>query len=217
MNMRSRWALRCLGLLGVLAIAGTMASEASASSKTRKIRKQIRVFEAMTDQMLVDSPNWLVQSSEEARGSYIEGHGVVITFDASLVSASRWRGHKDHWWDWVWDDDERVIILESDSDSEEMDDSSKEWRDRMMKKQERLYTRGKVEITDTIMDFGDVLTFAKDDEWLEIEARLRRAEVFREKDIDRLTMKVKMADLRAYADGTIDEEALIKKIQVEES
>jgi hypothetical protein len=215
--MRSRWALRCLGLLGVLAIAGTMASEASASSKTRKIRKQIRVFEAMTDQMLVDSPNWLVQSSEEARGSYIEGHGVVITFDASLVSASRWRGHKDHWWDWVWDDDERVIILESDSDSEEMDDSSKEWRDRMMKKQERLYTRGKVEITDTIMDFGDVLTFAKDDEWLEIEARLRRAEVFREKDIDRLTMKVKMADLRAYADGTIDEEALIKKIQVEES
>ena len=83
MNMRSRWALRCLGLLGVLAIAGTMASEASASSKTRKIRKQIRVFEAMTDQMLVDSPNWLVQSSEEARGSYIEGQGVIVTFDVS--------------------------------------------------------------------------------------------------------------------------------------
>ena len=215
MSMRSRRALRWLGLLGALAMVGTLASEASASSDTRKIRKQIRVFEAMVDQMLVDSPNWLVQSSEEARGSYVEGHGVVITFDASLVGGSRWYGHKDHWWDWIWDDDERVVILKDEGEEAESD--SRKWRDRVMKKQERLYTRGKVEITDTILDFGDVLGFAKDDEWLEIEARLRRAEYFHEKDIDRLTMKVKMADVRAFADGKISEEDLIKKIQVEET
>jgi hypothetical protein len=196
-------------------VAG-LASEASASSKTRKIRKQIRVFEAMVDQMLVDSPNWLVQSSEEARGSYIEGQGVIVTFDVSLVGGGH--GGKHHWWDWAWDHDERVIIL--DSSGEEVTDAkddSKKWRDRHLKKQERLYGRGKVEITDTILDFGDVLAFAKDDEWLEIEARLRRAELFDEKSIDRLTMKVKMADLRAYADEKLSEEALIKKIQVEES
>jgi len=215
MSMRSRRALRWLGALAVLATIGMAASEATASSKTDKIRRQIRVLEAMVDQMLVESPNWLVQGRDEARGSYVEGHGVVITFDVSLVGGSHWHGHDDDWWDWIWDKDDRVIVLKDEKGDE--DDESKSWRERRMQSMERRYTRGKVEITDTILDYADVLTFAKDDEWLEIEARLRRSEYFRDKDIDRLTMKVKMSDVRSFAAEKMNEKDFVQKIQVEES
>ena len=49
-----------------------------------------------------------------------------------------------------------------------------------------------------------------------LEAEMRALDGF-QADIDRLTMKVKMADVRAYADGNLSEEDLIKKIQVEET
>jgi hypothetical protein len=210
-----RRAARWLGALGVLAMTGTLATEAAASPETQKIRKQIRVFEAMVDRMLVDSPNWLVQGDDEARGSYVEGHGVVLSFDASLVGASHGWDH-DEWWSWIWDEDDRVVVLKDD-EVEELKGRSERWRERILQRQERLYARGKTEIIDTILDFGDVLAFAKPEEWLEIDARLRRAEYFREKDIDRLTMKVKMADVRAWASEQISEEELVKRIQVEES
>ena len=219
MSNGNRRALRWLGALAVLTMIGMSASDASASSKTRKIRKQIRVFEAMVDRMLVESPNWLVRSSEEARGSYVDGHGVIISFDASLVG-KHWGSwdHDDDWWDWIWDKDDRVIVIEDESGrTEDIEGGSRRWRDRALKKQERLYTRGKVEITDTILDYGDVLAFAKDDDWLEIEAHLRKAEYFREQDWNTLTMRVKMRDVRAYADGRINEEDLINRIEVEES
>ena len=105
MTTRNRRAARCFGVLGVLAMIATSGSEASASPETRKIRSQIRVFEAMVDRMLVDSPNWLVQGQDESRGSYVEGHGVVVTFDASLVGGSHGWGH-DEWWEWIWDEDD---------------------------------------------------------------------------------------------------------------
>jgi hypothetical protein len=216
MTTRFRRAARWLGALGVLATTGTLVSEAAASPETQKIRRQIRVFEAMVDRMLVDSPNWLVQGDEESRGSYVEGHGVTVTFDASLVGGSHGWGHDDEWWEWIWDEDDRVVVLKSDG-TEDEEDWSARWRERIMAKQERLYTRGKTEIVDTILDFGDVLTFAKPEEWLEIDARLRRNAYFREKNIDRLTMKVKMADVRAFASEQLSEEEFVKRIQVEES
>ncbi|MBU1948581.1 MAG: hypothetical protein KJ927_07720, partial [Candidatus Eisenbacteria bacterium] len=76
-------------------------SPAMAGSK--KIDRQIRVFEKAMDVMLVDSPNWLVQNSEPTYGNYIENHGVVFSFRASLVS--RWYGNKS-FWRWFGDDED---------------------------------------------------------------------------------------------------------------
>jgi len=206
-------------------LVGLLAGDAAAGPRSKEAR-QIRLFEHIVDEMLVDSPNWLVQGRHEARGVYVQGDGAIFTFDASLVG-SGWGGwdggHK--WWNF-WDDDDhdRVIIIGKDrwDDDDEDDDGDRRSRrddyyDREMKRQERRYERGKAEIVEMIVDFGDVLSVLADDEFLQIEAFLERADYFYEKDLDQLSMRVKMSDVRAYADGKIDEKALVEKIETKES
>ncbi len=89
-------------------------------------------------------------------------------------------------------------------------------QERSLKKQERLYSRGKAEIVETLLDFGDALTVLKDDEWVTIEVYLDDADYFYEKELRRLTVKAKMADLRAYADESLSEKEAVKRVQVEE-
>src|SRR5262245_36749229 len=80
-------------LLAALALATMFASRAAAEDtpQERKIKKQIAVFERIVDQVLVDSPNFLVHGvGDNARGIYLPEVGVVVSFEASLL-------HKD--WD----------------------------------------------------------------------------------------------------------------------
>jgi hypothetical protein len=48
-------------------------------------------------------------------------------------------------------------------------------------------------------------------------AYLEDAELFYEKDLRTLAFTAKMSDVRAFADGSIDEETMVKRITVEES
>jgi hypothetical protein len=214
------------GLAVAGAVVGLLAGDAAAGPRSKESR-QIRLFETIVDEMLVESPNWLVQGRDDTRGTYVEGHGAIFTFDASLVNGDWGWGRHDKWWDW-WDDDEdRVIIIgrdrwDDDDDEAKDDDGDRrdrrdDWYDREMKRQERRYERGKSEIVEMIVDFGDVLTMLADTEYLEIEAFLERAEYFYEKDLDQLSMRVKMADVRAFADGKIDEKTLVQRIETKES
>jgi hypothetical protein len=186
------------------------------------MERQISVFERAIDGMLVDSPNWLVQGRHETRGIYVEGHGVIFTFDASLVNA-RWHDDDRWWWGW-WKNrgDDRVVIIDRDWDDEEDEDADRRsmrdrWRDREMKRQERYYTRGKTEVVEMLVDFGDLLSSIPDDEWIEVEAFLERAEYFYDKDISRLSVRVRAKDAREYGDGKIDEKTLVERIQTKES
>jgi hypothetical protein len=207
-------------------LVGLLTGDASAGPRSKESR-QIRLFEHIVDEMLVDSPNWLVQGRDETRGVYVEGHGAIFTFDASLVNSGWDGGHK--WWNW-WSDggDDRVIIVgkgrwdDEDDDEDEDDDRDRrsrrdDWYDREMKRQERRYDRGKAEVVEMLVDFGDVLTTLPDGEYLEIEAFLERADYFYEKDLDQLSVRVKMADVRAFADGKIDEKTLVQRIETKES
>jgi hypothetical protein len=221
-NRRIGRGLTALAMAGLL--VGLLTGDASAGPRSKESR-QIRLFEHIVDEMLVDSPNWLVQGRSETRGVYVEGHGAIFTFDASLVNAGWDSGHK--WWNWWSDhDDDRVIIVGKgrwdDEDDDEDDDSDRrsrrdDWYDREMKRQERRYERGKAEVVEMLVDFGDVLTTLPDGEYLEIEAFLERADYFYEKDLDQLSVRVKMADVRAFADGKIDEKTLVQRIETKES
>jgi hypothetical protein len=211
---------------GALALALTLGAAApAAADDDRKMDRQIELFERVLDDALVESPNWLVQSQREARGRYRAGQGATFRVDASLVG-SNWGGSK--WFGNWWDDDDRIIII-GDDDWDEDDDADrkssrekrvekkKKWLDRQLKRDERLYSRGKVEILETIADYGDVLSGVPAGESLVIEMDLERAELFEEKDLSTLTFSVKMSDVRAYADGQLDEKAFITRIQVSES
>lgn len=220
-----------LGVIALLAVA--MAAPAAAGDNDRKMNRQISVYERYVDEMLVDSPNFLVKGRENAVGVYVEDYGLVVAFETSLVSRDYDRHLGGKWWKRIFDhDDERIIILDDgdviigdddwdydldDEDLEEYKEERKSWRSRGLKRLERRYTRGKTEIIDVLIEEGTLLTFLADDDWLQISAKLEDSKFFRKSKLDRLRMRVKMADLRAYSDGDLDEKAIIEKIEVKES
>ncbi|MGQ0723115.1 MAG: hypothetical protein ACT4PE_16310 [Candidatus Eiseniibacteriota bacterium] len=218
---RSRLLAWTLAGIALLAMAG----DASADPTSRKLERQLGLFERVLDDMLVDSPNWLVQSHSETRGVYVDGHGVIFTFDASLTGSSWDFGHGGKWWNWWRDDDDgrRVIVI--DDDWEDEDDSDRadrrsersEWYERDMARQERRYTRGKTEVVEALVDFADLLTEIPDAEHVEIEAFLEDSPYFYDKDLRRLSVRAKMSDIRAFAAGSIDEKTLVERIQTKES
>lgn len=204
------------GLVLAGAALSLIAGDAEAGAKSKKMSRQIELFERIVDQMLVDSPNWLVQSREETRGTYVDGHGAVFTFDASLVGAGWGKGIEKKIWKML--GDEHVFLLgDEDEEEEELQEEKLKWREKDLKRQARRYERGKVEIVELLADFGDVLTTLGDGEWLEIEASLDDASYFEENELRRLTLKVKMSDVRAFADERIDEKAFVGKIQTQET
>ncbi|MBZ0268815.1 hypothetical protein K8I85_11715 [bacterium] len=220
--------MAAMGALGVLALAAT----ASAGPDSRKQDRQIDLFERIVDDMLVESPNWLVRDSHEARGRYRSGQGARFTFDARLVHRG-WSGGWDNHWGGKWwknilvkgDDD--VIVIDRD-DWEDMDDedlselrkesrdSRKKYRDRSLKRQERLYERGKAELIETLADFGDVLTTLPDGESVELVVYLGDAELFDERDLRELSVSAKMSDIRAFASGSIDDKKFTERVKVVE-
>ena len=178
---------------GILALAAALSSAALAEGSDRADR-QLRVFESAFNAMLVDSPNILVQSHEPATANYVSGHGLTVAFKTSLVSDH----DGDHWWRWGRDRSDR-------------------WRDDNLDRQAKLYDRGKDEIVETVVTFGEVLTALNDSDWIEITAKLRDATYFRENDLRRLSLRVKVSDLRAYYDGRIGETELANRMELKES
>lgn len=205
------------GLLATILFAGS-----ALANDDRKLDRQIDIFERVLDDMLVESPNWLVQGRHDARGRYRAGTGARFSFDASLVSRG-WRGGG-NWWKGFWHhDDDDVIVIDlddfadmDDDDWDEMRRSRRKYSDRAMKKQERLYKRGKTEMIEVMADFGDLLTKVPDNETLELVAYLDDASYFYDKDIRELSMKVRMSDVRAYSDGDLSEKEFVAKITVTE-
>ncbi len=208
-----------------LAVAATMVlawAGSAAAGPSDKIDRQVEVFERVLDDVYVESPNWLVQGQHETRGRYRSGEGARFRTDASLVGGTRWGGSK--WWKNSWWDDDRVIIIDKD-DWDEWDDEDKadrkervsKMRERHAKRDERLYGRGKAELIEAMMDFGDLLTAVPDNEYLTVEVDLERADYFDDNDMSGLTLKAKMSDLRAYTAGSIDEKTMVSRIQVSES
>ena len=191
-----------------------------------KIDRQMEVFERVLDDAFVQSPNWLVQGQHESRGRYRSGEGARFRIDAALVGGNH-RGSK--WWGNWWDDDDRVIVIHGDDvDDWDLDDDDpadraerkehlKKLRDRHAKHEERLYSRGKAELIDTLMDFGDLLSAVPDGESLTLEVHLERSNYFYDQDLSTLNMKAKMSDLRAFGNGQIDEKTMVNRIQVTES
>ena len=231
--MKRNWTAR-MGRMGSSLVIGALVMGAAAEAfaadppPSRKMLRQVEVLEKILDQVLLDSPYFLIRSTPVARGTYLEGHGVLLTFDASLVG-NDWDG------DFKWDfggfkvetrDGKRVIILpddeyDDDPDREEFhgdedDEDLEGWRDRRRLKRERTYMRGKTEMVDLLLDYGDTMSTLKDNEHLTIMAFMTDEDFIDRNRVSRLILKAKMSDLRAYSGGDITEEEMVTRIREEE-
>jgi hypothetical protein len=180
--------------------------------------RQIGVMEKIVNQVLVDSPNFFIQERENCRGMYVKDSGLVFTFSASLVE-------KD--WDLdkllSWDDIEvektgegykiKTGKKNGKQDPEHEDEEPVEIDEATLrKKQERTYLRGKTELIDVILDYGDTLTTLESGKYLTIVGYLRDSDYFDEEGFSRLILKAKIDDIRAYGTGKISEDDMIKRI-----
>lgn len=220
-----KWWAREVVIAGGALLAGLVASQAFAVEPpvSRKMERQIDVMERIIDQVLIDSPNFLVSGRGTTRGLYIGDYGVIFTFAASLVERGNRGWNLDFGKDGfriIDEDGKKVIVIDPDDlDDEELEDL-KDLDDHKDRRAdgvgERLYKRGKAEIVDVLLDYGDSISTLKDGQWVTIVAYLRDSSFFTDQRISRLVLKAKIDDLRSFAGGRLSEEELVKRIVEEE-
>jgi hypothetical protein len=223
---RRQWPVREMWIAIVALMAGFLVSEAFAVEPpaSRKMMRQIDVMERIIDQVLIDSPNFLVSGRGTTRGLYIEDYGAVFTFSASLVHKGKnWNFDFSNGFKLMDDNGRRVIVVDPDEDvdpddidaalDDEEDDSG---MSRSERQEERLYRRGKAELVDLFLDYGDTLTTLEDGQWVAIVAFLKDSSFFTDQRISRLALKAKIDDLRAFSSEKISEKELVKRIVEEE-
>lgn len=227
-GVRIGWTVAC-----VTALLGTLSVQAAGVEPppSRKMARQIEVMEKIIDQVLLDSPNFLIRGTPVARGTYIAGTGVLFTFDASLVEHD-W-GMDGKKWNFggfrvETKDGKRVLIIDEDGDvvgddirgdddaGKEEEGDIKDWREQRRAKTERVYVRGKTEMVDLLLDYGDTLTTLEPNEWVIIMGFMTDEDFVDRARLSRLILKAKMSDLEAYTAGKLSEEDMVKRIVEQE-
>ena len=225
-------ALLAIGIFAALFAAPAPAG-ADRSTASKRLLREVEIMERTLDEVLVDSPYILVSSSNGVtKGVYVPEYGVIFTFDMNLV-ASRydWYGHS---WNGaeiidVDEDGEKIVIHrrhrwddDDDDDKDKKDEKNsssdkKSWWEKRDADAKKCYERGKTEIVETLVDYGDMLTSLGDDQWILIAADLTGSEYFDDEDLSQYIVKAQMRDIRAYSQGTITRDALLAKVVKEES
>ena len=218
--------------LAILIISGVTGAWSAPPESDRMARK-MNVLERIFDEVLRESENVLV-SGEATRGLLLEGYGALFTFDGSLGG----RGLGDFYFDtyssalgsytdeseWVVPpvppvapkapaiDDEDVRVPDSVEGLARNWEEKREERNR--KARERLAAL-KIELTETLLDYGATLGELQDDDWVAVAAFLHG--FGRGGDgPERLVLKVKMRDLRQYSAGQLSLDQAKNRVTVEE-
>jgi hypothetical protein len=199
-----------------------------------RLKRQIGVMEKILDEVLVDSPNLLVYSHNAARGVYLDEFGVVFTLEASLVE----KGEKGANWILggfsVKEKDGKIVIepppdkdkdkakaKEKDEDTGDEDSQNlvldlRDLQAKQSQRDEALFEKGKSELVDTLIDYGETLTALDDNQYVAVAAFLKDSDYFLDNRISRLVIKVKMSDLRAYGAKRISRDTLRSRLVEQE-
>lgn len=232
--------LAAAGMAAVLAITMVMpivASDAQAQEVPGRLKKQIRIMEKVINEVLEESPNLLVHSTTPSHGIYLNGFGALFTFEASLAGGFGWST-----WDFgkkfdvsnlfgniqIERDGDRIIIHTPEDGEEEIQvevedekgnvehKSIEDMRAEAREREQELYEGGKLELIDTLIDYGETLTGLEDDESIAVAAYLGEEDLFEKREISRLVIQIKMGDLRAYSDEDISRDRLRERVVVQE-
>jgi hypothetical protein len=198
------------GALATVLVAGAIMQAEAADPLDKKARKEVRIFERDLDDLLIESRDWLVPGRENARAYYIPGNGLLVTFQASLVSHDRnWSVRfLDHRWDFD-DDDE-----DDDRDRDRSDRGTR--RERVREREERRFERGKEELVDFLLEYGRDLEFLGANDNITLVAYLGDSDYFWDEDLNHLSLTVKASDLRAHAAGNLTDDAAGAKVTIDQ-
>jgi hypothetical protein len=240
MKFSSRWGgVKGMATLGVVFLGMISVSDISSAQtspiQSRKLTRELSIMEKVIDQMLLDSGNFLVYSQPETRGLYLEEFGVLFSFQASLVNKNSNDGDFNfNFNDYeVEDDGDKITIRKKDKDkdrnkddeeaeADEEDEDATEsrlkrtWEKSQKNREARLYTQGKAEILDILLDYGDTIESLRDNQWLAIAAYLKGSNYFLDNRISRLVMKARVGDIRAFSAGKLSRESMLSKVVEEE-
>ncbi len=204
--------------LSLLAVDTAMAGEV-----TKKLKKQIGTMEVVLSELLYDSPFWLVSAGAPTQGAYLDGYGVVVTFEGSLTAGGRWSGNfgkhtvlRGLGGILSWDDEDDWSSDEDDDDADDDKDDAHSWRTHRAKSAERCYASAKDELCELLMDCGDVLGELSDGEWVTIVADLEDHNYFRKQKLSNLILRARMSDVRALDAKQITEEQFRQRINQQE-
>lgn len=101
------------------------------------------------------------------------------------------------------DQERRVYVIGGDRDEKDAAQSAKE-----------TYDKGKQELIDALVDYGETLTALRDDQWVAIAAFLKDNQYFSDQKMSRLVIKARIRDLRAS--GQLSRDALLGRMVIEE-
>jgi hypothetical protein len=224
------WTAICLGLA-----AGSHTKAVAAPIE--KTARQIKVMEGILDQVLLDSPNFLVFGRDNAHGLYLDEYGAIFTFDASLVNGKSIKKLEGMPFRFDVRKGKNGTVIEIPRVEEEKDegdqagdaDSGGNSKDSKASKKIHpkdtgddeddaavLYRKGKDELIQTLLDYGDTITSLRDDQTVAIAAFLRDNNFFLDNQISRLVLKAKVRDLREHTAGRLSDDQMRSRIVQEE-
>jgi hypothetical protein len=204
----------------LIGIAGNAAGADDTASK--KLTRQIGVMEKIVDEVLLDSPNFLVYSKQNTHGIYLDEFGMLFSFEASILTKS-----SEDWWQQLQnglgkkfnirrENGKTIIEYEDGDEDKEIDVDDSDWEEKMEAEQKERYEAGKEELATVLLDYGDTLTGLRDAQTVAIAAFLRRGDFYFDDEVSTLVVKAKMSDLRAFAKGDLSKSAMQDRISYQE-
>jgi hypothetical protein len=202
---------------GIVLLLGTVVALAEAADDAgERLERKVRVMERVLDEVLLQSPNVLVDPSGAARGLVLEGYGILFTVEIKVGTAYLMRMPAMP----VSPDGEEVIVVprapRPGRDWDEESGSWEEWRAESESQRTEHYAAFKIELIDALIDYGGTLSELADDRWVAVAAFLDGRSFLGGGSGGRLMIKLKMRDLRQYNSGALSRAAVIKKVVVEE-
>lgn len=212
--------------LGALIVGQVLASPPSALNK---LRRQIDVMSRIVDQVLLDSPNFLVHSGANVTGFYLPDYGAIFAFDASLTDDSF--GSALSWLpggvDIRNEDGNRTIVIKKRHISKDGEGKAEE-REEIQRRgatekkgdgkddPARLYDLGKEELVQMVLDYAGTLSALPPGESVAVIANVRNDRLWKEKKRQQLQLRVEGDDLKAFASDRLSERELRARITIEE-
>lgn len=223
MKLSREWLLPLAGLIVGFTASRALACDAPTSDK---MKRQIGVMEKIVNEVLVESPNFFVQDRETCHGQYIKGTGLVFTFAASLVDKDM-----DFDFNFDWDnitidkDDEGAVKIRpgkkdkagdksnvDGADGEEPPSDEEVTPQGRRRKEERTFLRGKAELVDIFLDYGDTLTTLAPGEAFVLVGFMTDSDYFEDQAFSRIVLRAKSEDLQSFGSGKLTEEQMIKRL-----
>jgi len=214
----------------VFALSGLVGAwSAPPDGGSDRMARKMNVLEKIFDEVLRESPNVFV-SGGATRGLLLDGYGALFTFDGSLTGGglgyvafgdyNRALGsyfRKDYSTPAPppkapKGDDEEFLVPGS---VEELAESWEVRREESRKEAKERLAGLKVELTETLLDYGATLGELSDDNWVVVAAFLDGF-AYDGDGPEQLVFKVKMRDLRQYSAGQLSLDQAITRVSIEE-